>query len=153
MFVSNVCLALLWGAVRAGPLSHAQVFERQAGGFPVAPDWVLEGTLLDSNCKGVLQQPINCDEYVAELGEKEYHGSLDDAKLTDNVCAATCDRALTTAQRRIAGACAKTPEMSPGVPVSSLLDPIIAGFKETCLKDETTGEYCNCNDSPFIPST
>ncbi|CAG7566317.1 unnamed protein product [Fusarium equiseti] len=143
MLRSFVCIALLLGTSHAGVLTWENSVERRAVGFSLVPDWKLEGSNLDPTCKKVLQQSINCDSYVDELRHKEYHGSLEDSSLTNTVCSVQCERALLTAQRRISAACSKTPEVFPGVPVNSLIDPIVSGWNETCLRGDSTGEYCN----------
>ena len=40
------------------------------------------------------------------------------------------------------GACAQTPDLFPGYPVLAMIDPVVSGWNETCLKD-TDGGYCN----------
>ncbi|RYP80780.1 hypothetical protein DL770_006100 [Monosporascus sp. CRB-9-2] len=137
------CLSL-WGAAQAGPLSSfLPTLAKRATGFQIAPESLVDASSLDPTCKQVLKQTINCDEYVANLGVIEYHGSLSDTELTDAVCASTCRTGLLNAQRRISGACAKTPDLAPGYPVLALIDSVIAGWNETCLKDKETGDYCN----------
>ncbi|KAF7551417.1 hypothetical protein G7Z17_g5036 [Cylindrodendrum hubeiense] len=143
MLATTFPLALLLGTTHAGPLSSLNAVRRQTSGFSLAPDWKLEASNIDSTCKQVLQQTISCDDYVAELGKREYRSSLEDTVLTDSVCAATCNRSLTTSKRRISGACGKTPDLTPGVPVATLIESIISGWEETCLKDTESGGYCN----------
>lgn len=132
-------------AIRAllGTAQSGSLLETRAVGFQAIPQQLLDMATLDSTCLQVLKQSINCEETVADLGRREYHGSLGDVKLTDAVCAASCKTALTTARRRIAGACVKTPELLPGMTILSYVDSFMAGWNETCLKDETSGKYCN----------
>ncbi|KAH6608261.1 LysM domain-containing protein [Trichoderma cornu-damae] len=132
-------------AVRAllGTAQRGSLLETRAVGFQAIPQQFLDLVTLDSTCLQVLQQTVNCDDTVAGLGQREYHGSLGDVKLTDAVCAASCKMALTTARRRIAGACTKTPELLPGMTILSYIDSITTGWNETCLKDDTSGQYCN----------
>ncbi|KAL7794273.1 LysM domain protein [Trichoderma ceciliae] len=127
-------------------LGMAQIdshIESRAVGFQAVPQQMLDLVTLDPTCLQVLEQTINCDETVADLGLREYHGSLGDANLTDAVCAASCSTGLATARRRIAGACVKTPELLPGMTILSYIDSITTGWNETCLKDTTSGKYCN----------
>ncbi|KAI0112109.1 hypothetical protein GGR51DRAFT_547171 [Nemania sp. FL0031] len=112
-------------------------------GFQLGQSPKFSGFGLASSCEQVLYQTIACDSYVLNLGQRVYHGALGDTGLTDAVCAATCATALTAARRRIAGACASTPDLFTGYPVLSLIDSIQAGWNETCLKDTETGKYCN----------
>lgn len=116
---------------------------RQAANtFQLAAQGTLAGFGLASTCEGVLYQAINCDPYVKTLGLKAYHGSPGDKAFTDTVCSTTCSTALTNARRRITGACAASPNLFPGYPVLAMIDSIISGWDETCLKD-TDGGYCN----------
>lgn len=92
---------------------------------------------------GVLKQTINCDDKVADLGRREYHGSLESNTVTNAVYTNSCKTALTTARRRIEGACGTTLDVLPRMTILSFIDSIITGWDETCLKDEELGEYCN----------
>ncbi|KEY65065.1 hypothetical protein S7711_09858 [Stachybotrys chartarum IBT 7711] len=119
--------------------------DTRAVGFQIVPQQLLDTIgLQDRACLSVLRQSINCDSAVADLGQRhEYQGSLDDVELTDAVCESTCQRALTVARPRIAGACVNVPELLPGRTTLSFIDSVISGWNETCLRDENTGEYCN----------
>lgn len=124
------------------PLTTA-LLESRATGFQLVTSKQLEGSTLNSNCQQVLQQTIQCDEYVANFRERGYCGSLDDSALTDSVCQATCERSLLNARRRLAAVCSSTPDLMPGYPVATLIETTVAGWNETCLKDKDTGKYCN----------
>lgn len=140
----TVGITLFPGALVAAAATPSLLPKRQASlGFTLVSDGMFEGLGLTPTCEQVLYQQINCEPYVLSLGQKKYHGSLGDETLTDAVCADTCSLALSTARRRIAGACSSTPEALPGFPVLDLIDSVIAGWEETCLKDSETGEYCN----------
>jgi hypothetical protein len=134
----GVCL----GTARSGPVSIMSGLETRALGFQAIPQQLLDLSDVAATCLGVLKQTINCEEAVADLGQRQYHGSLESITITNGACVASCRTALTTARRRIEGACAETPEVLPGMTVLSFIDSIITGWDETCLKD-TSGEYCN----------
>ncbi|KAK4214374.1 hypothetical protein QBC37DRAFT_472743 [Rhypophila decipiens] len=119
-----------------------------AGQFQIAPTGSLAGLGLTATCENVLYQSINCNPYVLSLGQKVYHGSPGERAFTNTVCSATCLTALQTAQRRILGACAQTPNLFPGFPVITLIDPVYYGWNETCLKD-SDGGYCNAKIEAF----
>ncbi|KAL2211281.1 LysM domain protein [Sarocladium strictum] len=123
-------------------LKHQALSSRDVG-FQLMPQAALDSTELSDTCKSVVGQTIQCEDYVGTLGRPEYHGSLEDEDLTDAVCVASCRTALTNAQRRIAGACTATPELSPGYPVSALIESVLNGWNETCLQNEDTDDYCN----------
>lgn len=111
-------------------------------GFQLGAQGTFSGFGLTSACEQVLYQTVNCDPYVLKLSKKVYHGSPGDKAFTDKVCSATCSTALSTTRRRIAGSCSTTPDLFPGYPVLSLIDSVMSGWNETCLKD-TDGAYCN----------
>jgi hypothetical protein len=116
-------------------------------GFPLVPKNSFQGSGLDNACEQVLYQTVNCDSTVATLGEKVYHHGLNNTTLALDVCSPLCENSLKVLQRRIRGACAKTPDIAPGYPVLSLIDSLYTGWNETCIKDKNTGSYCNgeCN--------
>lgn len=129
---------------RVNPSSPLSLPKRQAtSGFTLVADGLFDGLGLAPACEQVLYQQINCHSHVSSLRNKNYHGSLGDQDLTDAVCATTCSTSLATARRRISGACGSTPEILPGYPVLDLIESVTSGWEETCLKDSTTGEYCN----------
>lgn len=117
--------------------------QKRAAGFQLVSESLLKGSNLGQTCQQTLLQTINCDDYVATLGEKTYHGSLEDTQLTNTVCAATCEKALLTARRRISGSCASTPELITGYPVNALIESVVTGWNETCLKDKDGSKFCN----------
>ncbi|EXU95641.1 LysM domain protein [Metarhizium robertsii] len=140
--VAGLCFSVLY----LGEASRAGAFpalDRRANGFRLVDNGLPGFSGLGSTCRQVLQQVIKCEEYVANLGLKEYHGLVPDGVLADEVCKATCEISLTTARRRILGACSSTPELAPGYPLLALVDSIIYGWNETCLRDKSTGKYCN----------
>ena len=120
---------------------------QQTVGFRLGEPGIFDGLALAPACEEALYQQISCDALLSTLGRKTYHGSPGDQDLTHSVCTASCSSALTTARRLIFGACASTPDLLPGYPVLALLDSIVTGWEETCLKDSTAGEYCNGNRS------
>lgn len=115
--------------------------ETRSLGFQAIPQQVLDLSDVGATCLGVLKQTINCEEAVADLGQRQYHGSLESITVTDTVCVSSCKTALTTARGRIEEACTETPDV---LPMTTVLSSIISGWDETCLKDKTSGEYCNC---------
>lgn len=142
--VSLSHLIVVGGEARVPPNTAPGLSTRQAtAGFRLAPVGNLAGMGLNPTCEQVLYQEIQCDPVVAGLSARVWHGTLGDRSFTDSVCSASCSTALSTAQRRIQGACASTPDLVPGYPVVSLVDAVRTGWNETCLKDEETGAYCN----------
>ncbi|CCC12069.1 hypothetical protein SMACR_02290 [Sordaria macrospora] len=119
-----------------------------AGQFQVAPTGAFAGLGLAATCESVLYQSINCHAYVLNLGQKVYHGSPGNKTFTDTICSPTCWTSLQTARRRIVGACTQTPDLFPGYPVLAMIDPVVSGWNETCLKD-SDGGYCNAKIETF----
>lgn len=144
--VKYTVAGLCFSVVYPGEASRASAFpalDRRADGFRLVDNGLPGFSDLGSTCQQVLQQVIKCEEYVANLGLKEYHGLVPDGVLADEVCKVTCEISLTTARRRILGACSSTPELAPGYSLLALVDSIIYGWNETCLRDKSTGNYCN----------
>jgi hypothetical protein len=113
-------------------------------GYQLVATQALAGLGITATCESVLYQPLKCDNFTSQLGSSSYHGSLGDANLTASVCDATCSTALSTFHRRVAAACATTPNLYPGFPVLALIDSIWGGWNETCVKDNTTtAGFCN----------
>lgn len=121
-------------------------------GFQAIPQQVLDLSDVGATCLGVLKQTINCEEAVADLGQRQYHGSLESITVTDTVCVASCKTALTTARERMEEACTETPDVFPRMTILSFIDSIISGWDETCLKDKTSGEYCNSTHAFRYPA-
>ncbi|CAG9990288.1 unnamed protein product [Clonostachys byssicola] len=124
-------------------VSATSVSRGQIAGFQTIPQRFLNLAQLDANCIRAAKQIIKCHERVDEFGRREYHGSLGDNRLTDLICAPSCKQALDTAREKIEMACAGSPNLLPGMTVVSVVDAIITGWEEICLKDEQSGEYCN----------
>lgn len=147
IFMYLICFFSFTGATSFRPRhGHSHMLEKRGTtpmGFQLAATGTLTGVGLTSTCEQVLYQNINCNAFVSTLGQRVYHGSLQDPLLTDSVCMPTCGNALMTAHRRILGACAQSPELAPGYPVVALLDRIHTGWNETCLKDNKSMKYCN----------
>ncbi|KAM5487525.1 hypothetical protein MaudMau93_004610 [Microsporum audouinii] len=147
IFMYLICFFSFTGATSFRPRhGHGHMLEKRGTtpmGFQLAATGTLTGVGLTSTCEQVLYQNINCNAFVSTLGQRVYHGSLQDPLLTDSVCMPTCGNALMTAHRRILGACAQSPELAPGYPVVALLDRIHTGWNETCLKDNKSMKYCN----------
>ncbi|KAI0383271.1 hypothetical protein F5Y04DRAFT_278977 [Hypomontagnella monticulosa] len=145
-FAATIGLSSLYAppveAIRI-PFLHPLSERNTAGGFQLAQTGQFSGLGLASACEQTLYQTINCDAYVADLGQKVYHGSLGNDSLTDSVCADTCQTALATARTNISDTCASTPNLFEGYPVSALIDSIQTGWNETCLRDIKTSKYCN----------
>ncbi|OBT55533.1 hypothetical protein VE04_05578 [Pseudogymnoascus sp. 24MN13] len=134
----GVCL----GTAQSGPVSIMSGLETQALSFQAIPQQLLDLSNVAATCLGVLKQTINCEEAVADLGQRQYHGSLESITITNRACVASYRTALTTARRRIEGAYAETLEVLPRMTVLSFINSIITRWDETCLKD-TSGEYYN----------
>lgn len=137
-----VLLSTQVGARRLPMVDSFLLPRETVSGFQLSPQGSFAGFRLADSCKQVLYQTINCDSSVANLGRKAYHGSPGDKAFTDTVCSTACSTALKTARKRVAGACASTSELFEGYPVLALIDSVISGWDETCLKD-TDGGYCN----------
>jgi hypothetical protein len=120
-------------------LRHRQ----SAQGLVLAATGSLTGIGLSSTCERVLYQTVSCNEFVGTFRTPAYRGYLGDNDFTASVCSSTCGTSLSIAHTRILGACASTPNLSTGYPVVSLIDSLRGGWNETCLKDPTSGTWCD----------
>ncbi|RYP74297.1 hypothetical protein DL771_003118 [Monosporascus sp. 5C6A] len=144
MAVRFLCAVLAaFHMIEARSAPDSVLNSRQAAGFRLAPEGKFAGMGLTTTCEQVLYQQIQCHAAVGGLSAKVYHDTLGDQAFTDTVCSTSCSTALTTARRRVTGACASTPELIPGYPVVALIDSVRTGWNETCLRDTETGNYCN----------
>ena len=128
-------------------LTHAREYPListgQFRGLQIVPQSLLDGSTLTPKCKEALEELADCDESVNDLRLKEYHGSFQDEAWADIVCAPACRDVLYARRQLIHDNCASTPELAPGWPVAALIDSIISGWNEACLKDLETKAYCN----------
>jgi len=122
-------------------LSSRAVFD----GFQIVEPGSLDGLGLGAACETNLYQLLKCDAKVADFARVSYRRGLGDASLTASVCDNSCSGALQLFSRRVNSACTAKKELFPGYPVAALIDTIWGGWNETCLKDTTTGQYCNGN--------
>ncbi|KAH6696865.1 pectate lyase superfamily protein-domain-containing protein [Plectosphaerella plurivora] len=98
---------------------------------------------LSDNCKMALTERIECHEEVQTFQSLGFRASLENQTLTDLVCQASCGTSLedyvSNVRRFCGNAMVKALASSPHLYGSRMH----AGFNETCLKDKTTGRYCN----------
>ncbi|KAL5042121.1 hypothetical protein BDW71DRAFT_217250 [Aspergillus fruticulosus] len=133
-FLSSI-LAWLGGAEKT-------VGEREFVGFSIYSTSSLENLDLPPACKTSLTERFKCDPYVSSMTRLGYHGSLDNDTLTDSVCEASCGKSLQQWYNSVERNCAGH-NMTLGAPPVMYGARMWAGYNETCLKDEDTGEYCN----------
>lgn len=115
----------------------------------LAPQGKYAGIGLDTACENVLYMEIDCNSLVGELGTQSWHGTVGSKATTDSICSSSCSTALTTARRRIEGSCRRTPHIVEGYPALALIDSIRTGWNETCQKDQSSGDYCNSEQTAF----
>ncbi|KAL6229037.1 pectate lyase superfamily protein-domain-containing protein [Aspergillus navahoensis] len=133
-FLSSI-LAWLGGADKT-------VGEREFVGFSIYSTSRLENLDLPPTCKTSLTERFKCDPYVSSMTRLGYHGSLENNTLTDSVCEASCSKSLQQWFNSVERNCAGH-NMTLGAPPVIYGARMWAGYNETCLKDEDTGEYCN----------
>jgi hypothetical protein len=144
----NVSASSIHGDHRAAHNRRNLLQRQSTTGFPLAATGSLSGNGLSSACERVLYQNVSCDSFVASLQTPAYRGSLGDSDFTATVCSTTCGTSLSITRSRIMGACASTPDIFSGYPAVALVDRLLGGWNETCLKDKTSGKYCNGQQSP-----
>ncbi|KAL3473173.1 pectate lyase superfamily protein-domain-containing protein [Aspergillus californicus] len=115
---------------------------RNFTGFPLFDGGSLDGVDLPATCVQALYQTVYCDSAIWEMRDAGYHGALGDEELTDSVCDAGCQRSLAQVHTGIVTRCEES-EISPGLPATSVVERLWWAYNDTCLKDVTTGQYCN----------
>ncbi|KAL4864806.1 pectin lyase fold/virulence factor [Aspergillus spectabilis] len=115
---------------------------RNFTGFELFERGSLDGIELPATCIESLYQTVYCDNTIWEMRDATYHGILGDEVLTDSVCDAGCQRSLAQAHTGIAARCGES-DIIPGLPAISVVERLWWQYNDTCLKDVTTGRYCN----------
>ncbi|KAL4788913.1 pectate lyase superfamily protein-domain-containing protein [Aspergillus venezuelensis] len=115
---------------------------RNFTGFELFERGSLDGIDLAATCIESLYQTVYCDNTVWEMRDATYHGTLGDGELTDSVCDAGCQRSLAQVHTGIATRCGES-DIIPGLPAISVVERLWWAYNDTCLKDVTTGRYCN----------
>ena len=119
--------------------------KRRFDGYQVWTPGMLEflhlEMILPPTCISALTEVIRCDPLTKEFMIPKMRGSPGDKNKTDSVCDAGCGQDLKKYFDGVTIACA-------GYQISDALPAmrggrIWAGYNETCLKNPTTGQYCN----------
>ena len=99
-----------------------------------------------SGCGTALSQVIKCDPTVQSFRQLRYRGPLESKNLTDSVCDPGCGQSLKQWFDTVTDVCAGSGEDGQqklyGAPANRAGGILWAGWNETCLLDETTGNYC-----------
>jgi hypothetical protein len=96
---------------------------------------------LPAACKTSLTQLVKCDPYALMFLEENYRGSLDNDTLTESVCDQSCATSLESWFDNVDSTCAGY--NVTGSAATKYGGRIWSGWNETCLKDTTSGKYCN----------
>jgi hypothetical protein len=93
-------------------------------------------------CRTALTQLIVCDPLVESFSQHEYHGSLSNDTVTNSVCDAGCGASLQSWFDNVEEACDGS-TLDDGSLPTLLGGRMLNAYREVCLKDTTSGEYCN----------
>jgi hypothetical protein len=141
-FASSI-LGWLQGAKETG--------RRKFDGFALyEADFVARLTAPDI-CKYALQELIVCDPFVSSFQSLTYRGTLNNASLTDSVCDEACKYSVKNWIANVERNCPNV-TVAEG-PVTAPAKFIMSGLEETCLRDKTSGLYCNGAYSDYGAST
>lgn len=97
---------------------------------------------LSANCVGALESSVACDQYLQDNAYNDAYGPLD-TTLQDSFCTTDCKSTLVSYRSKVISACAHDPEPYPGTPAQYFVDVVWAQYNLTCLKDPSSGQYCN----------
>lgn len=122
--------------------------QRNFTGFTIFDREGLSSAFRDS-CVTALTATIKCDEEVFSFWKVSYHGGVRYGSETDVVCDAGCGASLANWFHNVEKACDGYTMFNR--PLTLFGGNMWAGWNETCLKDPTTGFYCNGKNSlPFL---
>lgn len=96
---------------------------------------------LPAACRASLTQLVKCDPYTLMFLEGRYRGSLEDDDLAQSVCDKSCATSLESWFKTVDLTCAGY--SVSGSAATKYGGQIWSGWNETCLKDPTSGKYCN----------
>jgi hypothetical protein len=141
-FLSSI-LAWLQGSITIGG-------QRKFDGYRVWTAETLDGMhlALPSTCISALTEIIRCDNYTKNFMSPGLYGSPGNQSVTDSVCDVGCGQSLKAWFDGVSLAC-NGHNISDALPMLRG-GRIWAGYNSTCLKDQSTGKYCNgeCPDAP-----
>ncbi|KAL6229017.1 pectate lyase superfamily protein-domain-containing protein [Aspergillus navahoensis] len=104
---------------------------------------------LPNACQTSLTQLVKCDPYATMFLDNKYRGSLNNMSLTDSVCNDSCGASLQSWFHNIETNCADY--NVSGSAATKYSGQVWSGWNRTCLKDPTSGEYCNNEIAGFTP--
>jgi hypothetical protein len=116
---------------------------RNFTGFALFEEGSLDELDISSACADALYQPIYCDDAVWSMRNAGSHIVSGDTELTNSIYDAGCGRSLAQVHNSIKSLCQSTPELIPGLPTLASVDRLWWAYNDTCLRDATTGQYCN----------
>ncbi|KAK2731146.1 hypothetical protein FQN57_003634 [Myotisia sp. PD_48] len=123
--------------------------EREFPGFHL----YVNNTLTDITkvCRTAVTQRIDCHSIYLQWQTPIYHGIFESDEITNVICEEDCKKSLKNWFETVEFACA-------GQNITGAVPTILGGFlyqgyNETCLKDTTTGKYCNnvIDDFTLVP--
>jgi hypothetical protein len=123
--------------------SDSTVGGRNFTGFAMFEESSLDELDISPVCRNALYQTIYCDDAGWNMRTAGSHVSSGNNELTDRICDAGCRRSLTQVHSSIQSLCQSSPELIPGLPTIATVDRLWWVYNDTCLKDVTTGKYCN----------
>lgn len=115
--------------------------ERTFPGFQLYTDDFISTLNLPSICATALTASIYCNNLLSTYTTPQWAGSLGNITLTNSVCDSGCGSSLASYFNTVQSACSGY--NITGAPPTMLGGYVWQGYNETCLKDPTTGQYCN----------
>lgn len=94
-------------------------------------------------CVTAMEASLPCDPYLQLLANQDYYGSMEDSNLQSSLCDPACGSTLSSYHASVISACKSDPQPWQGLPAGWYGDMLWAAYNQTCLKDNTSGLYCN----------
>lgn len=116
---------------------------RNFSGFALFQEGSLDELDISSACADALYQSVYCDDVLWNMRNEGSHIFSGDTELMNSICDIGCGRSLAQVHNSIQSLCQSTPELLPGYPTIASVDRLWWAYNDTCMKDTTTGKYCN----------
>lgn len=98
---------------------------------------------VSAKCANAMAASIDCSDLFTFYPNTDYQGPFDNPDAQDQFCSATCTNSLASFHSQVSNACQNDPDPFEGLPATFGGDRLSAYQQRTCLKDSSTGEYCN----------
>lgn len=123
------------------PNTTVPTAQRIFPGFSIWQPTELDGLNFPESCQTALTRKILCEDTVQGYDGPAWRGSIEDKKLYDEVCDASCGASLRSYYQDVSQACAGY--NITGAPLTMDGGYMWEAWNETCYIEPQSGRYCN----------